>query len=298
METAKNPTTTSEKKRASISERAMLVTLNMGGWNYKVRNRKVASEVEQSKQARHGTCRVDTLLVSKEVLAKVEKIRGAARTYLYGVSAPWRHGVRLVSSQIVFDVRDELRQYKAKFMDAVEEFMDGYDAVLADAPQRLKHLFNAKDFPSKEALRSKFYFSVRMSAIPDAEHIMVKLSEEAIDEIRGEMLTEQEEALADAMSDVWKRIHTFVKHMSETLASDNNNFHTSLVGNVLDFAKSIPVLNFSGDEELDQLKKEIEFRLTKFNSASAFRALKEDDALRSEAQREANNIAKKIGQYL
>ena len=99
------------------------------------------------------------LLESKE-LSAIHKVDSGLKGWLREHCLPslFRGGIYLVPIALIQKVEAQLSAAAPKRAELVEAFLTVYEACRADAKERLKDLFDPKDYPAIEFVRAKFSF--------------------------------------------------------------------------------------------------------------------------------------------
>ena len=240
-----------------IQNSAVLVDLNIGVWTGRKMDKRVSDAVDASNntKARAGNYH-KKLLAGTEALDKLHSVVSSIRTWHYENTLPWDdNGRRLLPMANFFDYKAMLGQYLTQFNEAANEFYGEYDTLVTAAAFTLNNLFNPNDYPTVDKIKSKNYFRVSFSPVPDAGDFRVDIPEEYRNELQ-EMSKQREEA---AMKDVWTRLHDCLTHMSDKLAGEEKQvFRDSLVNNAVDLCGILSKLNIANDPKLEHARQELE----------------------------------------
>jgi hypothetical protein len=264
---------------SAISARAMLVSLSISQWSARTLDRKVTEEVAKQHGADSSVGRYTKTLLQSEALEKAGKVADAARKEVYALSLPWTDaGYRILPSAAYFDLSAKVAEYEAKWRAHVDAFLGEYDTERERARVRLNGLFRESDYPSRRELERKFCWSVRVMPMPEASDFRVQLGDSERDRIRRQIADSVHAAVAEGMSDVWRRLYDAVSHMAERLQAysvDPNTgkttgaFRDSLVENLRELVEVLPKLNLTGDSSLEDLTRQVRDRLTGHTVRSA-----------------------------
>ena len=256
-----------------ITDKAMLVRLNIRQWTGRKLDRSASRELADVKGAQADVARVNKDLVDRDAVKRVSAVATEARDYHYAHTLPWRDdGARLLPVALFDDYRRAMRRIEDRFTVAAQELIDAYDSLRADAPYRLGALFNAADYPTATEIHDRFAFHVAVDPVPDAGDFRVSLADEELQGIRAEIENRNEKAIADANRDLWDRLHGCVSALAERLANGTPDgkpkiFRDSLIQNARDLCGILPALNVTGDPELARLADEVRDKLTEIGRA-------------------------------
>lgn len=268
-----------------IQNSAVLVDLNIGVWTGRKMDKRVSEQVDTSNntKARAGNYH-KKLLAGTKALDQVHSVVNAIRTWHYENTLPWSdNGQRLLPMANFFDYKAMLSQYQQQFNQAVEEFYSQYDTLVTAAAFSLGTLFNADDYPTVTQIRSKNYFQVGFSPIPDSGDFRVDIPEE----YRRELEETSQKRIDAAMKDTWDRLHECLKHMSDKLAGvEKQIFRDSLVTNAVELCGMLTKLNVTNDPKLEQARCELEKALVGVDA----KELRKDDLLRMDTKKRVDQI--------
>jgi hypothetical protein len=289
----------------TLSSRAMLVQLSVRQWTARKLDKKVTDETNRRNNAAEDAGRYNKALLSKEALAEIGKIEGAARTEHYKRTLPWKDdGTRILSSAGYLDYTAAMREYDRQFQSAVGAFLDSYESFKEDARVRLNGMFNPDDYPDASVIGSKFKFGVDVSPLPDAADFRVEIGEAQADAIRRQIEERAREALTLATRDVWSRIADAAGRMVERLRAYNPEkgekgrvqgiFRDSLVDNIKELVELMPTLNVANDPKLAEITERLANELTSYSASE----LREDDNARKVTADKAEKILAEVSDFL
>ena len=107
-------------------------------------------------------------------------------------------GARLLPSALFIDYANRIRDLKAEFHHAADEFASEFPAYVEDSKVRLGRLFSVADYPDPNDIRSLFAFDSKILPCPDADDFRIDIEEHAAD-IRADVEARFRQALDDAM---------------------------------------------------------------------------------------------------
>lgn len=287
-----------------ITERAMLMKISIHQWTARRHDKKVSEEVAQRHGADSSMGAYQKDLVARSALKEICELSSQIRNALYKRTLPWLDdGCRILPATFYFDAMAEWKDLIHKREAKVGEFVDQWDAIVADARQRLNGLFNEADYPRKERLARMFKVDLTVFPLPAGNDFRVplgKAEEEA--QIRTQVEDRVNELLERATRDVWRRIHEVVERMVERLRAYSvsvdgkveSTFRDSLVENVRDLVELLPGLNVAGDAELDAMAVRLRDGLTVYDADQ----LRESADLRNQVADRAAAILTEVSDFL
>jgi hypothetical protein len=255
-------TTTTATER--LTERALLVALNISEWRGRRRDQEVTDRIARENGADRKAGCYTKALVPKTYLAKIGTVRNEARACHHELTLPWcDDGLRILPVDLHLDFMERFRVLRGRFYDAVSEFLAAYDEAKVAARKALGSLYREADYPSSSRLRRAFELEVRLQPLPTGHDWRIDLPEATVDRIRVELEERLAQAQRLAMADLYQRLADVVSRMATTLAEPGKIFRNSLVGNVRELCNLLPSLNLARDEDLAALTREIETRLAR-----------------------------------
>lgn len=278
----------------NLTDRAMLINLAITTWNAHRYDRQVSTDVETTHGSAKGMGRYNKKLVGEsEASLKLKVIVGDARQFHYTYTLPWStEGPRILPSAVFMTYAEHMRTYKQEFDQAASEFVHDYANQKNKARLLLGQLYHEEDYPVDVA--DKFSFRWTVLPLPDAGDFRVHLTTDEIDLIKSQITEDVQAATAGAMREVWQRLYKHVSKMAERLAIPDAVFRNSLVENLRDLCKLLPLLNLTGDAQLDQLRVEVDMRLNAYDPDD----LRDNKAQRAKIAQAAQDIQKRMSAYM
>lgn len=279
----------------SLSEKAMIVRLNIRSWTARKYDRGISDKVAADYNADKDAGRYNKGLIAQTAIKKIQKISNEARIYHYEQTLPWDDGDgRILPAANFLNYTAKMREHRAAFDQVTRDFIYDYPALVADAREKLNGMFNAADYPGANDIQNKFSFAVSISPLPDAGDFRITLSDGETDRIKDEITARADNATAAALRDLWGRLYSAVKHMSEKLKDKDAIFRDSLTGNIAELCELLPRLNITDDPALENARREVERELTGYNPDT----LRKNETERETAARKAAEIADAMSAFM
>ena len=248
----------------SIGNQAMMVELNIGNWTANKLDRTVSEEIDQQKNTtlRAGNYRKNILAGSKELDA-IHKFVGNVRNWHYKQTIPWSDsGLRLLTLKRYVPYTEQLNEYVNEFEQLKRNFVTAYPTLISNAAFTLGALFNRDEYPSQDQVERKFYFNVNYYPLPEAGDFRIDVGNEMKDELMKQYETHYNSKLDGVMADLWDRLHTTLKHLSDRLevseSGEKKIFRDSLIGNAQELCGMLSDMNITNDPKLEAARKELE----------------------------------------
>ena len=244
----------------TLSEKAMLVSLNISCWDRYKFDAKVSNEVAVAHNATNkvGRYNKNLLAFNPTSYKAVTSLAGEARQTHYTHTLPWTdEGQRILPCANWTKYTDAMRTLQTKFNIAAQEFVMEAPALFTRSLQELNGLGNAADFPTMQKLSESFDFRIKFSPFPTADDFRVTLQPSDMEAVKAELETNVNQAVAEAMKEPFKRLHEVVKKMAMTLVDSDAIFRDSLVTNVEELLEVLPKLNLTDDATLTVMCNDI-----------------------------------------
>lgn len=278
-----------------LSDRALLVQLNISQWTARKYDKRVTQQVADQ----HGTTTAagrynKSLLPLNDLLDRVHKKAGFIRQEYYTNTLPWGiEGTQMLPTSNYLAFMTEFRKHKADWYQLVGEFVDNYGLLKADAKRHLGSLYNDEDYPTEEAIAGKFRMDMAVFPVPTTD-FRVALADDELSTIQKDIEARLRDASASALKDVWNRLFERVQHIAERLSDPSAIFRDSMVENARELCALLPRLNFADDPNLERMRMQVESRLVSHDPA----ALRNDPDLRRNTAIEAQQIMDKMRTFM
>lgn len=287
----------------SLADKAMLGSVRIRQWSGFKIDKEATKQVTQDNHADANSGRFNKTLVSRDALAKIVTTANKARDEHYARTLPWHdNGNRILSAAGYLGYTEVMRTLRAEYEAAVSEFIAAYPDYVANAVKSLGDLYKPADYPSANELVRKFGFDVVITNLPDAADFRVDLSGIEADMIRADIERLTQDAIGQAMADVFNRVADAVGKMAEKLSETRATakgeaaaiFRDSLVQNVRDLVDLLPSLNVTGDATLTAIAERMRAELCGFDAD----ALRDDPKARKDVAKAAAEILASVNEYM
>ena len=277
-----------------ITEKAMLVRLNIKQWSARKYDKNVTTKVEETYNAQNSG-RFNKRLVAEEAIKAVAKTASAARIFHYENTLPWKDdGARILLAKNYLPYTAKMRELKSDFEQAAGEFVANYQALVNDARENLNGMFNPEDYPSEAKIKTKYGLEVSVTPLASEQDFRVTLQAEEVDRIKEDIQARNQAAFQEAMADVWNRLYKAVKHMADRLQDADAKFKNSLVGNLCDLCALLPRLNLNDSKELEAMRRKVEEKLCRVEPDE----LRKNKKTRSQVATDASEILDVMKGYM
>ena len=247
----------------SISDRAVLVELNISVWTGQKIDATATEKVASDNQASHDAGKYTKNLMAGTTLRKaIADYAALCRTWHNGQTLPWHDkGARLLPTSMFLPYKQEANSRQAYFEDLVDKFCAEYTNLVAAASLNLGAMFDPSDYPPVDEVRTKFGFRMVFSPIPEANDFRLQVGVEDLNDLRDQYDRAYDQRVSEAMRNTWNRLHEMLRNMSDKLTDTAEGkaklFHGTWANNVRDMCDLLKHLNVAGDPTLEKARLDL-----------------------------------------
>ena len=286
--------------RYNLDTCAMLTEFNASVWTARKLDKSATEEIVTSKNAAaKDAARVNkSLLAGRSELEDIQSMIGRARSFVYDNTLPWSDsGLRLLPTINFERFAAKMNAFEEEFAMMVQSFVDIYPTLITAQAMALGDMFKRDDFPTQNAIMTKFAFRVNYLPVPTAGDFRVDVGNAAMDDIKAKLERIAQERVDAAMQDVRARLGDHLKRMSDRLTTDYvegeakaRRFHDSLVDGALELCDITKSLNVVNDLDLEAARKALEVALCGVDPKD----LRKDEGLREDTKKAVDDILSKF----
>jgi hypothetical protein len=207
-----------------------------------------------SADARLVTAGKKLLDTRHEAFRRLTGIRTRLVSYWRGITLPYTEaGVRLIRQSDVETFVHVMDGFRDELTEAVRELARAYDAIKADARQRLGRLYNQADYPPD--VQGLFAVEWDFPSVEPPAYLM-RLAPEIYRQEQERVAHRFEEAVRLAEQAFLEEFARLVAHLTERLSGDADEkkiFRDSAVTNLSEFFERFKHLNVGSSDQLDEL---------------------------------------------
>lgn len=288
----------------SIHDRAMLAYLRIGTWSARKLDTKATRKVTKDSHATADAARVNKHLLASadEKLRAIQKIGGEARRYLEDNTLPWDDaGNRLLPNEKAIEVVSELTNFEKRYSAAVDEFVEEYPALRAQALANLGELANDEDYPQPDQVRAKFSFRLSFTPVPTGfSDVRTGLQASQVDALKNHYEARAKEQVGNALQAAWARLRENLVVYSDRLRKKDdgsgkmNIFRDSMVENLRDTCDLLRSMNVFDDEDLERTRLRVERDIASFDPSQ----LRDSEILAHSVRSEVDVVLKHMQELL
>lgn len=245
-------TLTGERIELDIFQKAICLSVELGALGSKRKVNTSQVDVDADKALISVS---KTLLESPELLA-IKGLHTTVRQYLYRLTLRpdiFRSGIYVLPLVLVEEVDQQLTDYRNQLNDLVSRFLDKYEDLKARDKERLRAVYNERDYPAPSKVQESCYieWSYIAFGVPDS------LPGAIFDRERDKAASKIAEAADQIQQLLRAEMLDLVSHMADRLDSGKDGkpkiFRDTLVTNIKDFLKVFEARNLTDDAQLDAL---------------------------------------------
>ena len=289
-------------KIGNITEKAMLVTLNISRWQARKSDKVLSQEIADNHHNQRDMIDTRKRLLAKNALEELNQIASRARVLHYELTLPWNDdNQRILAATAFFKYQETMEDLKNEWVPAVRKFIYNYPDYVKQAQIDLNGLFNQADYPDAAEIPHKFKLNYTVYPMPDAQDFRVKLNGEEVSRIKQEMEASVNAQLQNATRDIYNRMIAVVtklrNKLNECSKSDDEAktiFRDSLVNNIIDVLDMIPLINVLEDQNIIDFADKIRRELTLYEPDQ----LRSSVVARQSTSEAADEILKKMQEYI
>ena len=278
----------------SISDRAVLVQLNISSWGTERLDKSQTERINVLNNADAKAGKVHKDLMCGTTLAKdIDLHVGRSRLWNNQNTMPWQdRGARLLPTSLFLSYKDEMNSRETNFETMVNRFVPNYAAAKQTARNYLGSMYREEDYPDVNDIASKYKWTLSVSPIPSSGHFCLDVPAEDLENVRKSCDDFVEQKVADAMRKPWEDLHNMLTGMSgklqevDELNGTPKRFHETFVTNALDLCKLLNHMNITNDPQLDKARQQLELVL----AGTDVDDIKENEFVRSDMKKRVDNI--------
>jgi hypothetical protein len=240
---------------AGILQGCLLVGLSIGTWTGQRFDKKNTNKIIADTNAHEDALRVNKHLISKEALIPIGSSVNAIRSHFYKETLPWKdNGDRLITRPAYMDFIPRHQELVRAFNEQVDEFInEGYPRAMEIAEFRMGKAYEPQDYPHPNRLRAQFHITLDVTKVPD--EMDFRLASDP---------TKLQARINGAIQGLWDRLRENLEAIVSGV--ENGKLKTATLNNMRILLGTIPKLNFTNDEQLAGIAKQIEDRIACFDT--------------------------------
>lgn len=284
----------------SISNSAVLTELNISVWTANKLDKGATEVVLTNNNAASGSAQVrKNLMAGTNKRKQIADYAARIRLYHNQNTLSWSDkGARLLPTSMFMDYKQTMNTMRDNFYKMMGDFLDNYDALVANAKLHMGTLFNAEDYPTRDEVAGKFGFKLVFSPLPESGDFRLDIPAADIAELSSSYEAQFSDRLNEAMREPWERLHKVLEHMSDKLTDAKDasgeetkkRYHDTLVTNAQELCAMLTHLNVTKDPQLEAARRALETTML----GADIEAIKESPEVRSSLKSKVDDILGKF----
>lgn len=197
------------------------------------------------------------------------------------MTAPWEDGgLRALPAELYYNFCNEVRDNIQNIDRLADEYEKEYESEREKARRELNGLFNEDDYPAAHVMRARFSVDYDFKPVTNVDDVRVwglaaADQKEIEDTVRQSVTAQIEQAQSHVFNQVVERAQEFIDKVTKfddaAAASQDDGkglrLYDSAIGNLRDVILLVlEGMNFTGDQEIEKLCKELKKSLSKVNT--------------------------------
>ena len=199
-------------------------------------------------------------------------------------------GEGIGKAPVIKEYCNDFRMAERSVMAGIDTIMFGFDSMLEEVKDFSGNLFEEGEIPSKEKFRDSFSFElIKPRAVENPDDLLDVFDNEFVDDVRESLEKSMKKAVSDSLRPTFQSLLKMSKSLRDydPEAGRDSAFRKTLVTNVKENAELLSKVNFTDDEMISLIQKEILDNLVQFDE----RQLKDSEPLRNAIADKADEIA-------
>jgi len=279
----------------SISDRAILVQLNISTWNTERLDKEQTERINKLNNADSKAGKVHKDLMCGTTMAKdIDLHSGRSRLWNNQNTMPFEdRGARLLpTSLFLHHYKPEMNQREQKFKNMVSSFIPNYEAAKQTAKNYLADMYREENYPNAADIAAKYKWTLTVKPLPSSGHFCLDIPAQELEEMKLSCDADVEQRIAEAMRKPWNDLHTMLTGMSDKLKEveyadeKSKRFHKTFITNALDLCKLLNHMNITNDPQLEKARQQLELALV----GTDVDDIKDNDFVRSDMKKRVDDI--------
>jgi hypothetical protein len=283
------------KKTSRLSEKAMLIHLRISMWTGAHRNKALSNKVCADLGAEQDAGAWWTYYIPKQSLADIFTARNVCRNLWIRETLPWMDGsLRIIAAPAFLEFSGKMRTAVSDFQKAADAFITNeYPQIRTQAQKRLGKIGDGRQMPTASEIKDRFHIKVDVLPVPEVTDFRCDIGNEEMEDIKRQSEQSIKDMSAKAMAEVWGQLAELVAKVEKTLADKDKKFKNSLIDNLKEYCDRIPKINLTDDEKLEEMRKEVQAKLTTLDCDTLRTAAQP----RKDAAKTAKALIEKMKEY-
>ena len=286
----------------SLCDKALLLSVDFSMPSGKKVDKKVSNDIAEQygiEGGRRSSGNFNKNLIDAKYLKEPLNIKRHVTKAFENMTLPWLSDgikINLLPNSRFLEFAKVWRDSKRKMDQYIWNLENGlYDEMMQEGETRLNGdnggLFSEWDYPPVETFVAKFKMEHFVRPVPNADDLDLRVAfgDEQAEIIKREVKESVEKQYEESRKALCDRIIKTVKHMKSVLSSEKPVIHETLMEKMTDLVDILPELNFSEDQELEEIR-----RLIKDELIEDVQTLRDDEVIQQDVLDSTSDILRKM----
>jgi hypothetical protein len=285
-----------------IAKKAMLATLNISLIGMSEIDRKATADANRHFNTNNDAGKYQRCKIKPQNIKIIIMAAERARSVHKRLTRPWSDKYRMLPTALALEYTSKMNKARQGFEGAVRKIQAQWLNVVQLQEQRLRSMFNPKDYPGidvdstgKYTVRSNFdlspYFTFQheLIPVPKGSHFVIDLAEEMINDLKVKLEKDNAKKMIESKNSLFKELLVPIKKVADICSNDKKVFET-LIPSVEEIIDILPALNIENDAMIAAIVDETRTALTGYTVGQ----IRKDKGLKQSIGREAAHLGDKI----
>ena len=286
----------------SLSDKALLLSVDFSMPSGRKVDKQVSNDIADQygiEGGRRSSGNFNKILIDPKYLKEPLNIKRKVTKAFENMTLPWLNDgikINLLPNSRFLEFSKVWRDSKRDMDQYIWNLENGlYDEMMQEGETRLNGdnggLFSEWDYPPVETFVAKFKMEHFVRPVPNADDLDLRVSvgDEEAERIKREVKESVDKQFEESRKSLCDRIVDAVTHMKSVLSKEKPVIHETLMEKMTDLVDILPELNFSEDQELEEIR-----RLIKDELIEDVQTLRDDEVIQQDVLDSTSDILRKM----
>jgi len=279
----------------SLNQEVLRVRLYKSKWGARIMDKEVSAAARKAHNAAKDAGSFNKKLAPANFLTGVNSAFSVLDDFFKQETVSWDDdGWRLLPNDKYFEFFSRIGELKANITEEVEKIQANWDHFLGNEAIRLGDMYKATDYPTYSEIGDEYGIRIKSRPLQVEDDVRLNIRDDAAQAIRDEVTAENRDNHERALTDLWNRLYDPVSKLAERMQETELKGQKSLVTNIFDITQVLPKLNVFGDQDLEDMYREVEQKLTRHS----MKKMKIDEDAHTETRQAVDEIMKKMEAFV
>ena len=234
-----------------LSNKALLVRLHISQWYNQASDQRAVEDVAARFNIQNSEDRYVKRLIPGAAMVSVRRAAAALRQFHNTNTLPWSDdSIRVLSTKNFFIYQEGMAEKKNEFENAVRDFVRKFPEWIEFAKTTKGALFDIKQYPTPEELRSQFRAELSLMPFPNTADFRIDLEPHEVERIRKEAEQSVSKLMASANDHLLDTLRERVTLLYNALSNPFGIIRDATFQSILDTADLIDRMNVTENTDL------------------------------------------------